>query len=78
MPFKPGQSGNPNGQPLKYPDVAALAKVHTVEAIQAIVDLMRSVAPIIRLKAACAVLDRGWGKPRQAVEVSGEGGGGSF
>ena len=80
--FKRGQSGNPGGRP-KRPatieayqtttDVRAAARSHTTTALQTLADAMRSeIAPwAARVAAANAILDRGWGKPSQAVEHAG-------
>lgn len=46
-------------------DVQALAKEHTVEAIEALVRGLRD--PKLYVQAAEALLSRAWGKPVQAV-----------
>jgi hypothetical protein len=66
--FKPGQSGNPGGRPKS--DVAQLARQHTQAAINALVLALR--VPQTRVPAAVALLDRGWGRPLQSVEVNGK------
>jgi Family of unknown function (DUF5681) len=63
--FKPGQSGNPAG---RAKGIEALARVHTAEALETLVNALRS--PKERVPAAIALLDRGWGKPKQTVEGS--------
>jgi len=73
--FQPGSSGNPGGRPKDEARVAELARSHTSEAIDTLVDLMRhGKDERVRGTAAQALLDRGWGKPK--VEVVNEGGGG--
>ncbi len=69
--FQPGQSGNPRGRPKRDHDVAQLARRHTVEAIQALVDVMRDEAspPSARVSAATVLLDRGYGRPPQSLDV---------
>ena len=47
-----------------------LARTHTPEAVQALVDALRS--PRERVAAATALLDRGWGRPSQQLTVSGD------
>jgi hypothetical protein len=50
----------------------ALAQQHSEAALGALVDVMNnSVSPAARVAAAVAILDRGYGKPRQALEHSG-------
>lgn len=71
--FVKGVSGNPGGRPKKLESLTALAQEHTDDALAALVEVMnnRAAAPSARVSAAQAVLDRGWGKPLQAVaEIS--------
>jgi hypothetical protein len=65
-----GQSGNPKGRPKAPEDIAALCRVHTVECINVLVETMRLKSHKDRIQAAQTLLDRGWGKPRQSVELS--------
>lgn len=55
-------------------DVKALARVHTESALRVLNGVMNSAGapPAARVAAAIAVLNRGWGAPSQAVEVTGE------
>lgn len=49
-----------------------LAQEHTGAALAVLVDVMQNAeAPAARVSAAVALLDRGYGRPRQAVEHSG-------
>ena len=75
--FKPGQSGNPNGRPKIPPELREAAKSAAPEALQVAIDLMRNpaVEPADRLRAVSIVLDRAYGKPVQATEISGPDGG---
>jgi hypothetical protein len=76
--FKKGQSGNPGGRRRRpearklYADVKAAARELTQDAIDVLAAIMRDPrAPAAaRVSAASAVLDRGHGKPAQAVGVS--------
>ena len=61
--WKPGQSGNPAGRPPRHLDLAAIAREHTVEAIEKLVEVMRGEDHSRALYAVQQLLDRGWGKP---------------
>lgn len=69
MTFKKGQSGNPGGRPKNNEDVRSLARMHTETAIAALVLVLedKQAPPSARVSAATAILDRGWGKPVQAL-----------
>ena len=69
--FKKGQSGNPGGRPKQLGEVRDYARGHTVEAIDCLIGIMneRRQSGSARVAAACAVLDRGWGKPLQRMEM---------
>ena len=69
--FSKGFSGNPGGRPRDEQKVAELARSYTREAIETLVELMRSGNDErVRGTAAQALLDRVWGKPK--VEVVGD------
>ncbi len=69
--FKPGQSGNPSGRAKADKTVKALAREHTAAAIERLVSIVKddSASPSAQVQAATALLDRGWGKPLQQLEV---------
>jgi hypothetical protein len=69
-PFKPGQSGNPGGRTKAQIDVRTAAREYTQEAIDTLVLIMRNGKPSEAAMAANSLLDRGWGKPKQSVEVT--------
>ena len=73
--FVAGHTGNAGGRPKDEHKVAELARSYTLEAIETLVELMRSgKSERIRGTAAQALLDRGWGKAKVEVVSSGEGG----
>lgn len=67
MAFQKGQSGNPGGRPKEDSEVKALARTAGPEAIDKLVELMRGEDKRTALAAAQALLDRGYGKPAQAI-----------
>ena len=73
MAFQPGQSGNPGGRPKLDPRLKELAQAKTQEAFAVVLECLTDDDKKIALKAAEMILDRGYGKPPQAV--TGEGGG---
>jgi hypothetical protein len=73
--FQPGQSGCPGGKPKAVKDVIEAARQHTSEAVERLARWMRSDDPRASVAACTALLDRGWGRPTQAVEMSGKDGG---
>jgi hypothetical protein len=59
-----GMSGNPGGRPKILAAVQALARRHTVEAINELVHLMRAgESDHVKLAAVKLLLERGWGQP---------------
>jgi Family of unknown function (DUF5681) len=68
--WQPGQSGNPKGRPSIEGPVEVLARARTEEALRTLVELMRTGVPdAVKGAAANALLNRGWGMPRQTVGV---------
>ena len=70
--WQPGQSGNPNGRPKVLADVQNAARDYSTAAIETLARIMRSpkTPAAARISAACALLDRGYGKPSQAIEAT--------
>jgi hypothetical protein len=76
MPFQPGQSGNPGGRPPENNKLKGLARAHTEEAIKVLYSVMvgEDSKPGERVSAANSLLDRGYGRPYQALTGDPEGG----
>ncbi len=53
------------------PGLREAAKAKTVEALDVLAAVMRDdkAPPAARVSAAVAILDRGWGRPAQSVQV---------
>src|SRR5262245_37340459 len=67
--WQKGQSGNPGGRPKVAAEVKELARQHGPEAIETLIRLMRSKNDGIAIRAAEALLARGYGRPAQESEV---------
>ena len=52
-------------------EIKSLARGHTETALNVLVGIMNQseAPPAARVSAATALLDRGWGKPAQAIEM---------
>lgn len=65
--FNPGQSGNPGGRPVIVKHIQELARQHTPEALQALLDALKM--PGERVPAANVLLAYGYGRPTQRNDV---------
>lgn len=56
--------------PKTLTEIRSIARSHTRTAINALVGVMKAkdATPAARVSAAAAILDRGWGRPVQALE----------
>ena len=74
--FQPGVCPNKKGRPPVIQEVRELAKQQTEAAIRTIVAIMEDpkANASARVAAAEAILDRGWGKPKQHVDLDATGG----
>lgn len=70
--FQPGNNMNPTGRPKVVAHVRELARKYTETAILTIADIMNdeNSSASVRLAAANTLLDRAWGRPEQAIQVS--------
>lgn len=71
--FKKGQSGNPGGKPKQNQDVTELARAEAPAALARLIDMATNCHDIrTRLAANIQILDRAYGKPAQAIDMSGK------
>lgn len=74
MAFVKGQSGNPGGKSKVLVDgrtLTDLARDHTEKAVTALVGVLESAeaSDAAKVSAATALLDRGWGRPKQDLGI---------
>ena len=55
-------------------EIKSLARSHTETALATLAGIMRqeNAPPHARVAAATALLDRGWGRPEQSMELTGD------
>src|SRR5262249_30790693 len=63
--------GNPGGRPKEIAEVKELARQHMPAAIEALASIMNNTkaSDAARVSAACALLDRGYGKAPQHIDA---------
>lgn len=73
MPWVKGQSGNPGGRAKGVKQVQDAARAHTTLAIDTLASIARDPEQPGRARVAAAevILDRGWGKAPQKLELEG-------
>lgn len=74
-PFQPGTTGNKGGRPRKTQEertLEAMCKDKTPDALATILKIMSGgKQERAQLAAAQYIMDRGWGKAKESVELSG-------
>jgi hypothetical protein len=74
--WRRGASGNPDGRRAEHDPqrkrVRELARDHTEEAVEALREIMldRQAQPMARVRAAEAILQRGWGTPTDEATLA--------
>jgi hypothetical protein len=69
--FSKGVSGNPGGRPKSVANLTLEARKHSFMAIAALAAIARKgKSETARIAAAVALLDRGYGRPQQSVEMN--------
>ncbi|RTE94990.1 hypothetical protein [Bradyrhizobium sp. LVM 105] len=74
-PLRPPLAAKTRAGARKPTEIRSLARSHTRTALRVLVGIMRNdeATPAVRLSAANAILDRGWGKAAQPIESGEEG-----
>jgi hypothetical protein len=71
MKFAKGKSGNPGGRPKVLGELQELARRHAPEVIEELARLaVKGRSETARIAAGRELLDRGFGRARQSLEVS--------
>ncbi|MBM4138185.1 MAG: hypothetical protein FJ244_01690 [Nitrospira sp.] len=67
--WRPGTSGNPGGRPRVAAEVKELAREHGPRAIERLRELLESQNEAVACRAAESLLDRGFGRSPQSLEL---------
>ena len=67
--FKPGQSGNPGGMRRDVGHIREMARAAAPQAIEALIRALTDKNVRCQIAAASELLDRGFGRPPQFIEV---------
>ena len=68
--YPKGETGNPSGRPKIVEVIKTLARAHGGEAFKVVVGLLKSDDERVRMVAAQEILNRAYGKPTLAVDVT--------
>lgn len=77
--FKKGETGNPNGRPKKLPELDKLLadvlgeEKDGITAAEAILKALRAKATKGDIRAAEVLLERGYGKTKQQMDITSDG-----
>ena len=71
IPPQKGEVRNPRGRPKKDFVLAEMAQVHAKKAIETLVEVMsdKAATPSARVGAASEILDRGFGRAPQSIDL---------
>jgi len=70
--WKPGQPGNPKGNPPVAKELKAAFKSYSYVALNVLLDLLTCHEPATRFRAAEAILTRGYGRQEKVLPDEGE------
>jgi hypothetical protein len=70
--FAKGVSGNPGGKPKELRGIQHLARTHAQRMIEVLAEIAENekATPAARATCAVALLDRGFGKPKETIDAN--------